>query len=142
MGDIQFNGTQEEWDALLKSNKQINMQQQTSEIKMCTGCGRLNTDQPLGLNKHGEPYLACCPDNSYKEITAVDWLVKHWKKLQAKGEKMTWQQVIDITELSKAMEKQQMKDAYKHGQNNGYMFSDGVGNIIDAEQYYNQTYNK
>ena len=27
--------------------------------------------------------------------TAVEWLVNHWKKLQAKGEKMTWQQVID-----------------------------------------------
>ena len=29
MGHIQFNGTQEEWDALVKRNKQITMEQQT-----------------------------------------------------------------------------------------------------------------
>lgn len=132
---MQFNGTQEEWDALLKSNKQINMQQQTSEIKMCTGCGRLNTEQPLGLNKHGEPYLACCPDNSYKNITAVEWLII--KQMDAGiGIPKEWR------EQAKAMDKKQKIDAYKHGQNNGYMFSDGVVNIIDGEQYYNQTYNK
>lgn len=134
---MQFNGTQEEWDALVKSYKQINMQQQTPVIKMCTGCGRLNTEQPLGLNKHGEPYLACCPDNSYKEITAVEWLYKEVKEnfFDIKKCKALLQQ-------AKAMDKRQKIDAYKHGQNNGYMFSDGVGNIIDAEQYYNQTYNK
>ena len=43
--------------------------------------------------------------------TAVEWLVNRWKKLQAKGEKMTWQQVIDITELAKEIEKEQREEA-------------------------------
>ena len=47
--------------------------------------------------------------------TAVEWLVNHWKKLQSKGEKMSWQQIIDITELAKGMEKQQREDDYKRG---------------------------
>lgn len=33
--------------------------------------------------------------------TAVEWLVNRWKKLQAKGEKMSWNQIIQITELAK-----------------------------------------
>jgi hypothetical protein len=36
-------------------------------MKQCTGCGKYNTE-PLGLNKNGEPYLACCPDNNYVEV--------------------------------------------------------------------------
>ena len=39
--------------------------------------------------------------------TAVEWLANHWKKLQSEGEKMSWQQIIDITELAKEMEKEQ-----------------------------------
>jgi len=68
--------------------------------------------------------------------TAVEWLVNRWKKLQAKGEKMTWQQVIDITELSKEIEKEQIINAcVKFGNNNGV-------DIEDYEEYYNETYNK
>ena len=36
-------------------------------MKQCTGCGKYN-NEPLGLNKNGEPYLACCPDNNYVEV--------------------------------------------------------------------------
>ena len=39
--------------------------------------------------------------------TAVEWLVQHWKKLQSKGEKMSWNQIIQITELAKEMEEEQ-----------------------------------
>jgi molecular chaperone GrpE (heat shock protein) len=39
-----------------------------------------------------------------------------------------------------AMEKEQIMDAYEHGQNNGYMYRDGNSNIIQAEQYYNETF--
>lgn len=35
-------------------------------MKICTGCGR-SENEPLGLNKKGEPYLACCPDSNYVE---------------------------------------------------------------------------
>ena len=66
--------------------------------------------------------------------TAVEWLVKHWKKLQAKGEKMTWQQIIDITELVKEMEKEQIINAW--------IATDNELQRIAAEEYYNETYNK
>ena len=39
------------------------------------------------------------------------------------------------------MEKEQTIHSYKHGQNNGFMYSDGNGLKIEAEQYYNETYN-
>lgn len=37
------------------------------ELKICTGCGTYN-DKSLGLNKNGEPYLACCPDSHYVPV--------------------------------------------------------------------------
>jgi hypothetical protein len=42
--------------------------------------------------------------------TAVEWLVAHFKKLQSEGEKMSWNQIIQITELTKEMEKKQKMD--------------------------------
>ena len=66
--------------------------------------------------------------------TAVEWLANHWKKLQSEGEKMSWQQIIDITELAKAMEKNQIIDAYKHE------LDDSLGAKILAENYYNETF--
>jgi len=38
------------------------------------------------------------------------------------------------------VEKEQIIHSYKHGQNNGFMYSDGNGLKIEAEQYYNETY--
>lgn len=66
--------------------------------------------------------------------TAVEWLVNHWKKLQSEGEKMSWQQIIDITELAKEMEKQQIIDAYHINP-----LESKWENI--GEQYYNETFN-
>jgi len=43
-----------------------------STLKICSGCGKLNIE-PLGLNKHGEPFLGCCPDNRYIPIK------EYWK---------------------------------------------------------------
>ncbi|MFY8161970.1 MAG: hypothetical protein ACOVNU_11620 [Candidatus Kapaibacteriota bacterium] len=40
--------------------------------KVCTGCGWLSNED-MGLNKNGNPFLACCPDSSYKKITDVEW---------------------------------------------------------------------
>jgi hypothetical protein len=68
-------------------------------------------------------------------MTAVEWLVQHWKKLQSKGEKMSWNQIIQITELAKAMEKEQIIDAWKNAE--GY---NDLTNENLAEQYYNETY--
>ncbi len=46
---------------------------------MCKGCGRLD-NKPLGLNRHGEPYLACCPDNNYRVVTAVEYLEEIYQR--------------------------------------------------------------
>ena len=43
-----------------------------STLKICSGCGRLSIE-PLGLNKNGEPFLGCCPDNRYITIK------EYWK---------------------------------------------------------------
>jgi hypothetical protein len=61
--------------------------------------------------------------------TAVEWLVQHWKKLQSKGEKMSWNQIIQITELAKEREKEQIMDAH-------YAPKYGCFN----KDYYQQTY--
>jgi len=69
-----------------------------------------------------------------KQQTAVEWLVEHWKKLQLKGEKMSWNQIIQITELVKEMEKEQIKNAHIDGQPLYSCQSE------KAETYYNETY--
>ena len=33
-------------------------------IKVCTGCGH-RSNEPLGFNLLGEPFLCCCPDSNY-----------------------------------------------------------------------------
>jgi hypothetical protein len=68
--------------------------------------------------------------------TAVEWLVE-----QLDGENhLTDNEIKRILKQAKEMEKQQIKHAYKHGQNNGYMYKDGNSKIIRAEQYYNETF--
>jgi hypothetical protein len=46
----------------------------------------------------------------------------------------------DIVERVDKMFENQIMDAYEHGQNNGYMYRDGNSNIIQAEQYYKETF--
>lgn len=71
--------------------------------KKCKGCGRLDTT-PLGLNSKGEPYLACCPDNNYVEITAVEWLES---KLPTIFKELTINK--GLIEQAKQMGKEQIK---------------------------------
>jgi hypothetical protein len=63
------------------------------------------------------------------QLTAIEWLVNYWKKLQSQGEKMTWNEIIGITGLVKEMEKEQIINAYKADL---HPCSDE-----DAEQWYN-----
>ena len=105
------------------------MAQQT--IKMCTGCGRLNT-QPLGLNENGEPYLACCPDNNYKPITAVEWLEMTFNMREGFLNTNDFKQ-------AKQMEKEQIMKAVDRGFDEGCKFPEDM-TIRNSEQYYNETY--
>jgi cysteinyl-tRNA synthetase len=76
---------------------------------------------------------------SNNKQTAVEWLIEHFKNLQREGEKMSWKQIIDITELAKEMEKKRMKSMYVEGSFAKMRYYDGL-EYIDAETYYNETY--
>ena len=69
-------------------------------------------------------------------MTAVDWLLKFIEPSLTPEQKQFFSIVIP---QSKKMNEQQIKDAYKHGQNNGlhYRFT---GKSITGEEYYEQTY--
>lgn len=103
-------------------------------MKKCKGCGRYD-NQPLGLNKKGEPYLACCPNNDYVETPAIDWLVE--KFFSTKREST----VEEIIEQAKAIAKQQTIDSFVFA----YLIGEPItieDATIAAEKYYNETYDK
>ena len=52
-----------------KLNSMVNEEKSKNKQveKFCTGCGT-SSFKKLGNNEHGEPYLACCPDNNYVEL--------------------------------------------------------------------------
>ena len=87
----------------------------------------------------------CDKEKSEKPInlTAVEWLVEQmFKQGYFDGNKPLSITNLDHLEYqAKQMEKEQSITDYKHGQNNGYMYRDGNGELIQAEQYYNETYN-
>lgn len=68
--------------------------------KKCTGCGRLNTE-PLGLNKNGEPYLACCLDNGVN-YDYEEGFVDGYKK--AKETLYTKEQLMDAIRLARQID--------------------------------------
>ena len=74
-----------------------------------------------------------------KNQTAVEWLVNRWKKLQSEQEKMTWNQIIQMTELAKEMEKEQIRLIYE-----GILQNVGTSvkqaDLPTFEQYYTQTF--
>jgi hypothetical protein len=72
-------------------------------------------------------------ENMENKQTAVEWL-----GLYIKG--ITNLNCDEVIHQALAMEKEQIIYSYKHGQNNGFMYSDGNGLKIEAEQYYNETY--
>ena len=69
--------------------------------------------------------------------TAVEWLIDMLvteNEVTLKGEN------FKLFEMAKAMEKEQIMDAYGHGQNNGYMYAFHKTITINREQYYNETF--
>jgi hypothetical protein len=62
--------------------------------------------------------------------TAVDWLVEQY---------VNENYGVEVYELAKQMEKEQIKDAFvKCWKSN---IPDGIECKLDAEEYYNETYN-
>ena len=73
-----------------------------------------------------------------KKQTAIEWLVQYWKKLQQEGEKMCWNQMIEISELTKDMYKEQLGDAWNHA-----AIDASYGNKYKSfEHFYNVIYEK
>ena len=77
-------------------------------MKKCTGCDRLD-NEPLGLNNKGIKYSACCPDNNYVEISAVEWL-----KIKYKQQGLLFNK--DLSQ-AKEMEEAQRKNDFRAGWN-------------------------
>ena len=74
-----------------------------------------------------------------EQQTAVDWLkdMLEWNYGDPQMLEITWQNLDDLLERAKAMEKEQIMKAAKV-----ILFaSTGPGDTA-AEQYYNETYNK
>lgn len=90
----------------LKYKNKIEQAKGMFEEQIIDAC---NQTDVIGLD-HEQPgqqyYNQTYKNQREMKQTAVEWLVNHWKKLQSKGEKMSWQQIIDITELAKEMEKE------------------------------------
>jgi hypothetical protein len=88
-------------------------------IKVCKGCGRLS-NEPLGVNKNGEPYLACCPDNDYRVISAVEWYALEESQLALDwyNKKITASQFVEkklnLVEQAKEMEEEQRNNLPIH----------------------------
>ena len=88
MGESPFNGTPEEWDALVKKNK----------LHKCKYCG-VETTQPDDE----------CYAKPAKELTAVDWLVENLSNHDKAIE------IVEIIELANKMFEQQITNAYQKG---------------------------
>jgi hypothetical protein len=65
--------------------------------------------------------------------TAVEWLI-NWVNT---NQYVISNELLETFEKAKAMEKEQIVNAYKSGD-----LMEGRANLSDAEQYYNETYNK
>jgi hypothetical protein len=111
-----------------------------SAIRRCTGCGAIE-GVPLGVNENGEPYLACCPDSRYRNITAVQWLVEQINGYSygtglPSGINVRIDIPKDIIEIAKEMEKQQIIEAFNLGQQKEAKQEFWT----KGGQYYNETY--
>jgi hypothetical protein len=72
-----------------------------------------------------------------KQTTAVQWLVEVFKQKLIGHDLPQW--VIDIIKQSKQMEKDQIKEAFEIGYNNGACVQEGNA-IYHGSNYYNETF--
>jgi hypothetical protein len=76
-------------------------------------------------------------------MTAVEWLVKMLYSPVGKGFIEGRRQIPHgIIEQAKAMEKEQIFDAWNNALINTHIASNSIGVPYDKEKYYNETYNK
>lgn len=69
-----------------------------------------------------------------KKQTAVEWLLEGMLRIENDND------VLELINKALTMEREQIEDAYGHGQNNGYMYANQKAITIRKDQYYNETY--
>jgi hypothetical protein len=114
-GDVQFNGTPEEWDALVEKSRQNKILTEMME-----------EDDKDGLYKK----------QTAKKQTAVEWLWNEIDNLIPYQDINKAQQFNGLLEQAKAMEKEQIVEAHNEG-----IWIEGKA-FDEGEQYYKETYNK
>jgi hypothetical protein len=75
------------------------------------------------------------------EQSSVKWLERNFPKIGKLIDTATSLEIHIKFQQAERMHEKQIKDAYGHGQNNGYSYKYG-GVLIDAEEYYQQTFKK
>ena len=68
--------------------------------------------------------------------TAVDWLIEQIGQFLEINKELG----MEIIEQAKAMEKQQIEDAFHAGKINAFLHSEGMSEIKHEALYYNETY--
>jgi hypothetical protein len=99
------------------------------------------TDHIGDTNKMVEHHIV----DTNKMITAVEWFMERIGERQHNGMYVidTLEDVQNLFEQAKAMEKEQIINAFDNGiiaYNNQHRITDDIDN--DSEQYYNETYSK
>jgi len=76
------------------------------------------------------------------EQSSVKWLERNFPKIGKLIDTATSLEIHIKFQQAERKHEQQLKEAYKHGQNNGYSYRDGDPSVklITAEEYYQQTY--
>jgi hypothetical protein len=75
-------------------------------------------------------------------MTAVEWLLYHFDEIYHIKDKFLPSDWEFLEETSKAMEKEQIFDAWNNALINTHIASNSIGVPYDKEKYYNETYNK
>ena len=70
--------------------------------------------------------------------TAVEWLVKELNKIIDFIPMDKWDEIRDIVQQAKEMEKEQIINA--HGDEQSYLQDDGIWIRLSGTEYYNETF--
>lgn len=70
-----------------------------------------------------------------KKQSSIEWLF--FELLYTPKDKFEWHTIL---RKAKAMHREEIEDAYGHGQNNGYMYAHQKAITISKENYFNQTF--
>jgi hypothetical protein len=79
-------------------------------------------------------------------MTAVEFTIEKYEKFinseNGSGERYFYDELVKDIEQAKAMEKEQIFDAWNNALINTHIASNSIGVPYDKEKYYNETYNK